>query len=70
MSGYGGIGPPLFPWGIIVQGIALWHFLRRRPENYWVYIILLGGVLGAGVYVVVEIIPDLGLLRGMYQRIV
>jgi hypothetical protein len=65
----GALGHLFFPWGIIVQGIALWHFLRRRPENYWLFIIIFGGVLGAGVYVVVEIIPDLGLLRGMYQRI-
>jgi tetratricopeptide (TPR) repeat protein len=49
-----------------VQGIALWHFVKRRPENYWIYIIIFGGVLGAGVYMVVEVIPDLGLLRGTF----
>jgi hypothetical protein len=64
----GGLSFLVYPWGFIVQGIALWHFVRRRPENYWLYIIIFGGVLGAGVYVVVEMIPDLGLLRGGFLR--
>src|SRR5713226_3513601 len=63
----GGLGFLIYPWGFIVQGIALWHFVKRRLENYWFFIIIFGGVLGAGVYVVVEMIPDLGLLRGVFQ---
>jgi tetratricopeptide (TPR) repeat protein len=63
----GGLGFLVYPWGLIVQGIALWHFVKRRPENYWFYIIIFGGVLGAGVYVVVEMVPDLGLLGGVFQ---
>ena len=55
----------LYPWGLIVQGVALFHFVKRRPETYWFYIILFGGILGGAVYVVVEMIPDLGLLKGM-----
>jgi len=56
-----------YPWGLIVQGIALWHFVKRRPEGYWLWIIIFGGVLGAGVYMFAEMIPDLGLLRGTFQ---
>jgi hypothetical protein len=56
-----------YPWGFVVQAFAIWHFIKRRPENYWFYIILFGGVLGAGVYICVEVIPDLGLLRGIFQ---
>jgi hypothetical protein len=63
----GGLSFLIYPWGFIVQGIALWHFVKRRPENYWLFIIIFGGVLGAGVYLVVEMIPDLGLLRGVFQ---
>jgi len=63
----GALGFLLYPWGFVVQGIAIWHFVKRRPENYWLFIIIFGGVLGAGVYVVVEMIPDLGLLRGVFQ---
>jgi hypothetical protein len=63
----GGLSFLIYPWGFIVQGIALWHFVKRRPENYWLYIIIFAGVLGAGVYMIVEVIPDLGLLRGAFQ---
>jgi len=63
----GGLSSLIYPWGFIVQGVALWHFVKRRPEGYWLWIIIFGGPLGAGVYVVVEMIPDLGLLRGVFQ---
>jgi len=63
----GGLSSHFYPWGFIVQGVALWHFVKRRPEGYWLFIIIFGSVLGAGVYVVVEMIPDLGLLRGTFQ---
>lgn len=57
----------LFSYGFILQVIAIVHFVRRRPENYWLWIILLGGGLGALVYIVAEVVPDLGLLRGSFQ---
>src|ERR1700758_1670194 len=57
----------IYPWGFIIQGIALWAFVKRRPEGYWLWIIIFGGVLGAGVYVVAEMIPDLGLLKGTFD---
>src|SRR5258708_15797658 len=63
----GGLSSLIYPWGFVVQGVALWHFVKRRPEGYWLWIIIFGGVLGAGAYVVVEMIPDLGLLRGTFQ---
>jgi len=56
-----------YPWGLVLQAIALVHFVKRRPENYWIYIILFGGSLGAGAYILVEVIPDMGLLRGVFQ---
>jgi hypothetical protein len=54
-------------WGIILQGIAIVHFIRRRPETYWLFIILIGGWLGALVYIAVEVIPDASLLRTEFQ---
>jgi hypothetical protein len=54
----------LLPYGIILQAIAIVHFIRRRPDGYWLWIIIFGGGLGALVYIVVEVIPDAGLLRG------
>ena len=53
----------LYPWNFILQGIAIVHFIRRRPDWYWLWIILIGGGLGAIVYIAVEVLPDLGLLR-------
>jgi hypothetical protein len=47
--------------------VALVHFVRRRPDNYWLYIIFFGGFLGASAYIAVEVLPDAGLLRGVFQ---
>jgi hypothetical protein len=52
------------PWGLILQAIAVFHFVRRRPDGYWLWIILIGGGLGAAAYIVAEVIPDAALLRG------
>src|SRR5438128_12615003 len=56
-----------YPWGFIVQILAIVHFVRRRPENYWFYIIFFGGFLGASVYILAEVLPDMTLLRGVWQ---
>lgn len=53
----------LFPWGILLQAMALVHFIRRRPDNVWLWIIVFFGPLGALVYIAMEVVPDLGLLR-------
>jgi hypothetical protein len=58
-----GLGHFYLSWGLLVQAIALLHFLRRRPEGYWFFVILFFGWLGAAVYIVAEVLPDLGLLR-------
>lgn len=56
-----------FPWGIFVQIAAMIHFFRRRPENYWFYVIIFGGFIGAAAYLAAEAIPDLGLLPGVFR---
>jgi hypothetical protein len=56
-----------YPYGIILQALAIVHFVRRRPEPFWLWIIIIGGGLGALVYIVAEVIPDVGLLRGAFQ---
>ena len=65
----GGLTHLFFPGGLILQGLALWHFVKRRPETYWLWIIIFGGILGAGVYILAEVIPDLGLLRGSFHAL-
>jgi hypothetical protein len=56
-----------YPWGFLVQIVAVVHFVRRRPDNYWIYIIFFGGFLGASAYIVMDVLPDVGLLRGVFQ---
>jgi hypothetical protein len=57
----------IYPYGIVLQILAVLHFVRRRPETYWLWIILMFGGVGALIYIVVEVIPDAGLLRGTFQ---
>ena len=56
-----------YPYGVILQALAILHFVRRRPDGFWLLIIVMGGGLGALVYIVAEVIPDAGLLHGAYQ---
>ena len=56
-----------YPWGLILQGLAIVHFIRRRPDGYWLWVILLLGPIGALIYIAVEVIPDAGLLRTSLQ---
>ena len=57
----------IYPYGIVLQALAILHFVRRRPETYWLWIILMFGGVGALIYIFVEVIPDAGLLRGTFQ---
>jgi hypothetical protein len=54
-------------WGFILQAVAIVHFIRRRPDTYWIFIIVFLGWIGALIYIVAEVIPDAGLLRGSFQ---
>lgn len=56
-----------YPWGLLLQGLAIVHFIRRRPDSYWLWIILFLGPIGALVYIAVEVIPDAGLLRQSFK---
>lgn len=57
-----------FKYGVILQVLALVHFFRRRPDTYWIFIIIFGGGLGALVYLVIEAIPDRELFTGFFGR--
>ena len=57
----------LNPWSFLLVAAAIIHFIRRRPDTYWLYIILFLGPLGAGIYLLVEALPDLGLLRQSFK---
>jgi len=57
----------LYPWGFLLQALAIVHFIRRRPDTYWIFIILFLGPFGAIIYLLVEAAPDLGLLRQSFK---
>jgi hypothetical protein len=57
----------VFSWGLILQAIALVHFFQRRPETFWLWVILFFGPLGAAIYIALEVVPDLGLLRHSFD---
>ena len=60
----------LFRWGLfglILEGLAIVHFIRRRPDNYWIFIILFLGPLGAIIYLAVEALPDIGLVGQSFK---
>jgi len=56
-----------FPWGLILQAVAIVHFIRRRPDGYWLWIIIFFGGLGALIYIAAEVIPDAGLMRQSFK---
>ena len=61
-----------FPWGLLLEAVAIIHFIRRRPDTWWIFVIIFLGPLGAAIYLVVEGIPDLSLVgdsfRGFSRR--
>ena len=61
------LGSLFYPWGFLLQGLAVVHFIRRRPDTYWIYIILFLGPVGAVVYLFVEALPDIGLVGQSFK---
>jgi len=57
----------LFPWGVLLQIAAIVHFIRRRPDTYWIWIIIFLGPIGALVYIFAEVLPDFGLLQQSFK---
>jgi hypothetical protein len=58
-----------YPWSLILQVLAIVHFIRRRPEMYWIYIIVFLGPLGAVIYLLVVALPDIGMLSQIFRGI-
>jgi hypothetical protein len=53
-----GLSDLFYPWGFILQLLALLHFFRRRPDGFWFFVILFFGALGALIYFIAEVVPD------------
>jgi hypothetical protein len=58
-----------YPWGFVVQIAALVHFFwRRRASFVWLWVIFIGGFVGAAAYLVVEVVSEADLLRAALER--
>jgi len=58
-----------YPWGFLVQIAALVHFFwRRRASSVWLWIIFIGGFVGAAAYLIVEVLAEADLLRKALER--
>jgi hypothetical protein len=55
MFGFFHLGLP----GLVLMAAALAHFLYRRPEGYWLWVIIFLGPIGSLVYLAVEALPEL-----------
>jgi len=62
------IGYLYYPYGIVFQFIAIVHLIRSRGNYIWFFIIFMGGGPGAVIYIIMEVIPDLGLIGEIYRR--
>ena len=59
----------LFPWGVLLQAMALVHFIRRRPDTIWLWVIIFFGPIGALVYIFMEVLPDVVLIRQSFEGV-
>jgi hypothetical protein len=58
-----------YPWGFVVQIAAVAHFFwRRRANPAWLWIIFIGGFVGAAAYLVVEVVAEADVLRSASER--
>jgi hypothetical protein len=62
----------IYPLGLLLEVVAIIHFIRHRPQMYWIYVIVFLGPLGATIYLVMEALPDIAMfsqtLSGIPRR--
>jgi hypothetical protein len=46
----------LLPWGILPQVLAVLHFIRRRPDSVWLWIIIFARPRVH--HILMEVVPD------------
>ncbi len=50
----------VFAYGFLLQIAAVIHWARKRPSTFWLWIIIIGGFIGALAYFLIEGMPDVG----------
>ncbi|HKO54344.1 MAG TPA: hypothetical protein VJ276_00620 [Thermoanaerobaculia bacterium] len=56
----------IFAYGFILQIAAIVTLARRGGDRYWIWLILIGGVIGAAAYFLVEGLPDFSKMRSTF----
>jgi hypothetical protein len=51
---------------MLLQVAAIIHYFRRQPPGYWFFVIVIHP-LGALVYILFEVLPDIGLARQSFK---
>jgi hypothetical protein len=46
-------------FGVVLMVVALFHYVRRQPSFFWLYLIIFLGPLGATIYLAIEALPEL-----------
>jgi hypothetical protein len=58
----------LFGFGFILQILAIVHWAkRRRGDTFWIWIIIIGGFVGALAYFIVEGLPDFDEMKRSFK---
>jgi hypothetical protein len=55
-------------WGLLLEALAIIHFIRRRPDGWWLFVIIFLGPLGAIIYLLIEAAPDMSFLSQQSAR--
>jgi len=54
-----GFGYLPYGFGFLLTALAVIHWIRRRPETYWLFIILFLQPIGPIIYLAIEALPDI-----------
>jgi hypothetical protein len=57
-TSHGSLIGHIFGYGFLFQVAAVIHWSRKRPEAFWLWIIIIGGIIGALAYFLIEGLPD------------
>lgn len=59
--------PYFFGWGFVLQLIAVVHCAKTGRDRFWIWIIIIGGLIGALAYFLVEGMPDWNALMRSFK---
>jgi hypothetical protein len=64
---------PIMIMSLIIQATLIIHVIRTGRPNWWIFLILFAPFIGSGIYILLEILPNSGLmpnLRKVEQKVI